>query len=541
MRSNLFKLSAVAATICASFAANSAIYNVVEVYQPVVDQNARTFGVAIQPSTDACWTTKDCSLKHDEEQKIAFEEQLNNQGFLYRDESPFRLSFGFDYLEDGLDGFDLYCRDWLGYNENACDDWAKRQYTQGYALEGPANNNSYAYIESSATKINAGENNVIVNSFGSTPASDAIGTYYGGNLQNRSIAYKGTTPLAKGSYDQTKAWAEFDKYQVGSVSKQSSSNTNDYFSNAAIWNNGSLVVIQNQATDAKDRRIPQGSARDIACVGGVLADCADGKIYAVGYNSGSSDQRIPIASVFDINTNPSFTVDVNRITEFSDDDKYLSSVLTHVNNNGVAIGEAKNRNPQRAYANALFYVSNVASPNSYTMFSGGIFFDGANGKAGAINNFNEVVGQIDYETKAEVGGTERAKRAFVTTIGDKSTSPLKGQSRYLDDLTMGTGALSSNNQYRIIDATDINDAGVISATALYCAGGYDTQAINSTCQGGTPGTEKLRAVKLVPINGADASQIQPRGVDSETIEREGGSVGWFALGLLTLLGFRRKQ
>ncbi|GAB2660762.1 DUF3466 family protein [Vibrio panuliri] len=530
MRSNLFKLSAVAATICASFAANSAIYNVVDVYQPVVDQNARTFGVAIQPSAlggATCWTT-DCSSS---DYLIAFEEQLNNQGFLYRDESPFRLSNGFDYLEDNLDGFERYCRDWLGYNTNACDEWAKEQYTQGFALEGPANNNSYAYIESSATKINAGKNNVIVNSFGSTPASDALGTYYGDSLQNRSIAYKGTTPLAKGSYDQTKAWAELGNIIVGSVSEQRTDNTNDYLSNAAIWNNGTLVVIANQTNSPNDRRVPQGSARDIASVTGTP--------YAVGYTSNNESERIPVASVFNLTTASSPSV--TRITDFSDDDKYLSSVLTHVNNNGVAIGEAKNRNPQRAYANALFYVSNVASPNSYTMFSGGIFFDGANGKAGAINNFNEVVGQIDYETKAEVGGTERAKRAFVTTIGDKSTSPLKGQSRYLDDLTMGTGALSSNNQYRIIDATDINDAGVISATALYCAGGYDTQAINSTCQGGTPGTEKLRAVKLVPINGADASQIQPRVVDSETIEREGGSVGWFALGLLTLLGFRRKQ
>ncbi|HAS61378.1 MAG TPA: hypothetical protein DCS35_01685, partial [Vibrio sp.] len=161
----------------------------------------------------------------------------------------------------------------------------------------------------------------------------------------------------------------------------------------------------------------------------------------------------------------------------------------------------------------------------------------------AINKYNEVVGQSDYEKHAEIGGGPRAKRAFVTTIGNVSTSPLLGQSRYLDDLTMGSnnGALATNNQYRIIDATEINDAGVISGTALYCDGGDDSQAINAKCQGGAQGVEKIVAVKLVPLNGADSTNIQPRPVDVTTIERQGGSLGWLALGLLTLLGFRRKQ
>ena len=45
----------------------------------------------------------------------------------------------------------------------------------------------------------------------------------------------------------------------------------------------------------------------------------------------------------------------------------------------------------------------------------------------------------------------------------------------------GFGDSEQNNQFRILDATDINDAGVISGTAMKCAGGYSTTANNATC------------------------------------------------------------
>ncbi|CSC27904.1 Protein of uncharacterised function (DUF3466) [Vibrio cholerae] len=78
----------------------------------------------------------------------------------------------------------------------------------------------------------------------------------------------------------------------------------------------------------------------------------------------------------------------------------------------------------------------------------------------------------------------------------------------LDDLTNDNTATGNNNQFRIIDATDINDAGVISATALKCSGGYDTTAHNSLCSNRE---ETVVAVKLVPIVNATSANFCQEG------------------------------
>ena len=115
-------------------------------------------------------------------------------------------------------------------------------------------------------------------------------------------------------------------------------------------------------------------------------------------------------------------------------------------------------------------------------------------------------------------------------------SRLTNKAWFLDDLTNGDNAASTNNQYRVVDATDINDAGVISGTALKCSGGYSTTSHNASCSG----TETVVAVKLVPIAGATSSDISQRSTDTTTSERSGGSLGLWSLILLTLGWFRRK-
>lgn len=560
MRSNLFKLSAIAATILTSFGANAALYNVYH-YEPVVDDSAKTFGVAIQPSSADCWSSLsdnplaiDCSTTHTTDQQIAFEEQRYNQGFDYRDEVPFRISDGYDFLEENQDGFDRYCDTYLRYNETACINWASEQFSHGYKKEADGDFSALSFIE--ATQTLSGKPNVVINSFSST--SDVLGTYHGGSLSNRSVAFdtsrSPTIELDSGSYTQSKVWAKTSSYLVGSVSKSSSGSYPDYESKAAIWkvSDGSLTDINNEA-GTNGRHVQSGNARDISeCkalsdpLNAITLECVENAVYAVGYNSNDHAERNPIATIYTIDdaSGSGYSPTVTRRFHEFDNDDYSNSLLTSVNQNGYAIGEAKlNKELSRSYANRLFHTT--VNGGAVVFFEGSIFFSGANGKAGAINNYNEVVGQIDYEKHAEIGGGPRAKRAFVTTIDSPSSStrPLKGQSRYLDDLTMGSnaGALATNNQYRIIDATDINDAGVISGTAYFCSSGYDSESINSTCNGGTPGVEKIVAVKLVPIQGATSSDIQTRPVDVTKIDRQGGSLGWLALSLLALLGFRRKQ
>ncbi len=103
-------------------------------------------------------------------------------------------------------------------------------------------------------------------------------------------------------------------------------------------------------------------------------------------------------------------------------------------------------------------------------------------------------------------------------------------------MTNGGDYSEQNNQFRIIDATDINDAGVISGTAMKCAGGYSTTANNATCSS----EEQIVAVKLVPIADATKDDIVSRSIDSTTTERQGAGLGWLALTMLGLFGFRRK-
>ncbi|MFA0520503.1 DUF3466 family protein, partial [Vibrio sp. 10N.222.55.E8] len=106
-----------------------------------------------------------------------------------------------------------------------------------------------------------------------------------------------------------------------------------------------------------------------------------------------------------------------------------------------------------------------------------------------------------------------------------------GQAWWLDDLTNDGNASGDNNKFRIIDATDINDAGVISATAIKCTVGgktqpYDTTSHNSYCGGAASNAvEEVVAVKLIPIAGNTKADIQPRSTDTEKVGRQGGSLG----------------
>ena len=193
----------------------------------------------------------------------------------------------------------------------------------------------------------------------------------------------------------------------------------------------------------------------------------------------------------------------------------------------------------------MFVVPNAASPSA-SFLSGGIFFNGAGGEMGGINNFNEIVGRVDVQTHREYDGKQRRQRAFIYPY--KPTELARGdifqnKAWLFDDLTNDgkvSGTTDNNNQYRIYDASDINDAGVISGTATKCSGGYDSTAHDSYCGNGNT-DETIVAVKLVPIAGSTSASIETRGYENNTTERQGGSFGFGALTLLGLFGFMRKR
>ncbi|MCG9576370.1 DUF3466 family protein [Vibrio tubiashii] len=540
MSSKIFKISAVAATIAASFAANAALYNVYLEAPEGASTDKQTYGVAIAPDTTVCWTGSQCVETN---YAIATEVKRFRDGFSYRDEAPFFLPFGWNYLDDNWDGFKRYCRDYLGYSDTLCENWATAQYTNGYKKEqDKIFAGSIAYIDTAeiypesaivnSLKSGKATGNKIDANNGGQPRSQAFTSLDGSTTTILSLTDVGASPQ---TFKESHAWKTIEDggiyYTVGSVSTTHNHATSDNNSYAAVWIGNALqepIAWQGDASNGDNRA--HGSARD------VIKDGAN--MYAVGYNS-DGDERFK-AAVF---KSADSGVTWNKGTLVSGfpfaTEEYVNQTLQAVNDNKIAIGTAKlRRRLNGAYANTLFYVPDVsATTPSYTEFSGSIFFSGANGLAGSINNHNDVVGTVDFETHAETNGKPRAQRAFIANLGyiDGSSAPIGGQAHYLDDLTNGS-ASTDNNQFRIIQAADINDAGVIAATAYYCAGGFDSTAIDAKCTAGA----SLAGVKLVPISGRTANDITPRPVTQTTVERQGGSLGILVLTVLGLLGFRRK-
>ncbi|EPT8451045.1 DUF3466 family protein [Vibrio fluvialis] len=570
MSSNTFKLTFITAAILSSTSASAALYQVVEV-TPDLTYNSdyvSSYGVAIQSATttdasDNCFNSSTvsgdsvtCSAYTLGGETRVTETNAGEavDGLSFREEAPFAMDNAFYYIQDS-DDFENYCDNQLLYS--TCETWASLRWNLwNKEITGDTTVNSYAFTGSSTsgTLVNSTYNTVI-NSIDSS--GDPVGiqltpgdvTSYRRNTVD-ALADDITTT----DYLQSRAWKTDGTYTVGSVST-SATNTNGtyYSSRAAMWNATDIVELNwPSGTEVyNNSSIAQGSLRDFVIV--------DGTIYAVGYNSFYSNRNYMEASISKVaegsfDTASSWTtVGVTNAKVYtnggtSGDHIYSNTRLTSVNSNLIAIGEAKRQGSapsNGAAANRLFVVSDVsASSPSATFLSDGIFFDGAGGKAGAINNYNEIVGQIDAESTREASGKPRRKRGFIYPYNGTGTDSdrravFNNQGWWLDNLTNGGTYSSNNNQYRIIDATDINDAGVISATALKCDGGYDTTSYNATCGGGSQ-DETTVAIKLVPIVGATSDDISERGTDDTSTERSGGSIGLWMLAVLGFLGFRRK-
>ncbi|MUK25899.1 DUF3466 family protein [Aliivibrio fischeri] len=556
--SSKLQLTTLAVLVSAALPAQAALYKVVEVNADPLG-SVEYYGTAVEPViVDAaieplgCFGASSVAGKACDSFVVANETRNWAEGFSYREEVAFAMDNSFDYIEDGYDGFEEYCFRQLGYA--TCEYWASNQWN-GWSKElyGGATppNNSSAFIEK--TPFRSADTNVVIN--GLLSATEAVGNYHSTTTRNQAFT---SADLGNGSGQQSRGWANKGGYTVGSIS--SGNSYYNYSSKAAIWEGTTPPVElpwKNTSSNGDDV-YSQGSARDLAI------SPSDKRVYIVGYNTtADGGSRFMQATIFkqitpggNISSGnwESNTVDGAQV-KISGDYIYSNSVVTNINDNLVAIGEAKRsgEKPENgAAANRLFVVANANTANAHFLNSsdGSIFFDGAGGKMGGINNFNEIVGRIDSENHREYDGKQRRQRAFIYPYGTSAQGSVEsrkaifnGKAWLLDDLTNDgkvSGITDNNNQYRIYDASDINDAGVISATAVKCEGGYDSTSHNAYCGDGNK-DETVVAVKLVPIAGAAASAIQPRGYDSTATERQGAGLGFGALTILGLFGFMRKR
>ncbi|MCG9691745.1 MULTISPECIES: DUF3466 family protein [Vibrio] len=561
-----FKLTTVAALVLAATNANAALYKVVEI-TPSITGASEIFGVAIQPGS-ATDGTNDLALGcfdsaatncADTTFKLAGETRNTVEAVSYREEVPFAMDAPFQYIQE-FDDFENYCYRELRYS--TCESWAQNRWNDTWSKERNdlTHVNAKAFVEGGATFESR---NTVINSLDDT--AQPLGVKSEGGIRNNALF---TTTSGPTGTSETRAWKAITAsngtvYNVGSVSEEfaptdTSEPDKAFASKAAIWDDTTTKEIDwiRSGNAQEGDYFAQGSMRSIVESNSVF--------YGVGYNTenGNGDLQDMNASVFVSNsldlTNATWTTKQVSGAEVksgssNDDARYSNSVATDINDNLFAVGYAKRNGyvPENGSAgNKIFVVTDAANPTA-TFLSGGIFFSGSSGEAKAVNNYNEFVGQIDAETTREVDGSERRHRGFIypyqATGTDASRIALfDSKAWWLDDLTNDGDASGENNKFRIIDATDINDAGVISATAIKCTVGgtaqpYDTTSHNSYCGGASSNAvEEVVAVKLVPIAGKTQADIQARSADSEKVDRQGGSLGWLTLTVLGLLGFRRK-
>lgn len=551
-----FKLTSVMAAMLASFSASAALYRVIEVEPSTTLEYESVYGVAIQPSAagEDCFQTE-CT---DNQYALGGETRSLNafagqslDGLDYREEVPNSADYGFNRIKT-QDNFRYFCRSVYYYNTSVCDTWGDLNWgLWNKEIAGSTIPNAIAFVEGQGSIDESA--NVVINSLSSSakPIGINVGLGQVSQYLRQTLTAIDENQTDLGALDskiiQSRAWKTDGTYTVGSISRAATNNEGNFYSSkAAVWDANSELVELNWRSDSeiKNNTISQASLRDFVI--------KDGFFYGVGYNAvthsnnnfaEASLYKVSVADgVFDKNKWTSSSIK-NAEIRIDGDYIYRFSRLTGINENLIAIGEAKRWGAsQGAYANRLFLVDVSKDTPSAQFLSGGIFFDGAGGKAGAINQFNEIVGQVDAETDREANAKPRMKRGFIYPLvrsdsDDDRLARFKQRAWWLDDLTNGE---NSNNAYRIIDAMDINDAGVISGTALKCEGGYDTTDHNSLCGAGSK-RESVVAVKLVPIKDATAADIQPRAILENTVSRSGGSLGILSLGILAFWGWRRNS
>lgn len=591
-----FKLSAVALLVASSFQTQAALYRVIEVDTPSTLEEGSdgdyqsSYGTAIQASDaddGSCFTADTVGGVNCDAFVLGGETRIQEpfagrpvDGFEYREEAFFGSSPSFYYAQDSDDSdyFQSFCSSRFGYA--TCDTWGDLFFDEwDRELSGDTTTNAYAFYTTDAGEISDGDTdstavlyndnaatNVVWNSITSDVSGDSglVGIEFSAGDERASVsAIAPTTPDSStddDGFDYSRAWKTDGTYTVGSVGyEQDNYYGTFYYTKAAIWDaSGNVTTLYWNSNDEDfygiedndddNKLLAQASLRDFT-----ITD--DGNIYAVGFNTYDDDDYFQEATIFSVSEDDYATASNWTETRVSDarvddDYDYYNTKLTGINSNLVAIGESKRGSLQNgAYPNRPFVVADAsASSPSASYFGAKITASSAGGTASAINDYNEIVGQIDTNvTTREYNGKPRTKRGYIYPYdGTGSDSDrmdiFDNQAWLLDDLTNGGDYSDDNNAYRILDATGINNAGVISATAIKCSGGYDSTDEDATCGDGDQ-DETWVAVKLVPINGATADDISPRDESTTSVSRSGASTGLFALlsmGLLALVRRKRK-
>lgn len=237
------------------------------------------------------------------------------------------------------------------------------------------------------------------------------------------------------------------------------------------------------------------------------------------------DRLRNVAALFDVNEGKA----VKALTVT--DSTISSSIANDINDNGIAVGRTIYPS---SYSSYKFFVYNA---NDDTTTYPASFYSSANSSAYAINNSGLVVGAADWERVPP--SSSRRQHAFVYDVNNDSFKDL-------NDLLQFDGSLltqrydgdtcAAREDWTLEYASDINNNGEIVATAVTTL--RDTSG-NLVLDDEGATQYVLRAVKLVPTDEEPSTCIADQ---DEPYQRKGsGSLGLLSLGLLGLLGWRRRR
>jgi hypothetical protein len=250
---------------------------------------------------------------------------------------------------------------------------------------------------------------------------------------------------------------------------------------------------------------------------------------AVGYASGWDDETVTSPAV-DQRSNYQYAVVYKNgeVIDLTGDhaDKGGSRAYD-INDAGIAVGHITKAINGSA-VQKFFYVDTTVPEAQIEMVYPNDFFNDSDSTARAINNYGLIVGEGEIETQNESTQNPRRTAAFVYNINDNIFSNL-------NELIPCSMRLT----YDIIEARGINDAGIISATAIVKVDRRDANGELMLDESGNSLKEDVvRAISLEPM--ADNGE-KCTAAEEDKVVRKGAGFGFGSLfALISLFGLRRK-
>lgn len=355
----------------------------------------------------------------------------------------------------------------------------------------------------------------------SSNVTDIITSLCNGNLQPQQFCFN--TQMSSRSLNLNVLLGQVQSFQTVNITSQG------YQERGALWqlnNDGTATLSATLGfLGEKGTGVEAASSEEFSApfYYSRASDINDSNI-AVGHSLYSDvDRKLSVFDAFGTETRliyaaPHATIfNGDDVTGFIDTNEWLASIATNINEQNLVTGYAL-KNINGAVRSRLFtYDINSSSlefPNG--------FFNSSSTEPKAINNSGQVVG------RAEVLVAGTISRRFHAFLYDANT-------KQFTDLNQLVGC----DAPMLVEANDINDDGVILATALINRPLLGARGEEQLAEDGTVIKQvQATTVKLRPIpNG----QPEDCNAPDTTYERSSGSLSFFWLMLIGALPFIRRR